>query len=216
MNTLEEIYTRSSNNEQYFKEYSQYLSQLLNGLDVAAVRKVTEIFLEARENDKFIYFAGNGGSASTSSHFCQDVSEIGRKINGKGFRCQSITDNVSALTAIGNDYDYESIFSKQIQYNFDEGDVLVVISASGNSPNVIDAVKLAKCKGGSTIGLIGFDGGQLAKICDHTVLIESRKGEYGPVEDMHLILNHMITSYLIMSLKEEVKKEEVKEEAKIE
>jgi len=80
---------------------------------------------------------------------------------------------------------------------------LVVISASGNSPNVIKAVNLAKEKGGIAIGLVGFDGGRLSEICDYVVHIQSKKGEYGPVEDIHLILNHMIVSYLMMELKKE-------------
>ena len=131
------------------------------------------------------------------------MGEIGRKIRGKGFRTQSINDNVAAVTAISNDYSYDNVFSMQIEYNFDHGDVLVVISASGNSPNVIKAVNLAKEKGGIAIGLVGFDGGRLSEICDYVVHIQSKKGEYGPVEDIHLILNHMIVSYLMMELKKE-------------
>ena len=159
--------------------------------------------MEARDKDKTIYFAGNGGSAATASHFAQDMSEIGRKIRGKGFKTQSINDHVSALTAISNDYGYDHVFSMQIQYHFDPGDVLVVISASGNSPNIIKAVELAKEKGGRTIALVGFDGGRLAQVCDQVIHIKSKKGEYGPVEDIHLILNHMIVSYLMMELKKE-------------
>ncbi len=129
------------------------------------------------------------------------MGEVGRKIRGKGFRTQSINDNVSTLTAISNDYSYDSVFSLQIQNSFDPGDVLVVISASGNSPNVVKAVELAKEKGGSTIALVGFDGGRLAQICDYVIHIQSKKSEYGPVEDVHLIVNHMIVSYLMMELR---------------
>jgi len=157
--------------------------------------------LEARDHDKTIYFVGNGGSAATASHFSQDMGEVGRKIKARGFRTQSLNDNVSALTAISNDYGYEQVFALQIQNNFDSGDVLVVISASGNSPNVVKAVELAKQIGGTTVGLVGFDGGRLAQICDHVVHVQSNKGEYGPVEDIHLVLNHMIVSYLIVELK---------------
>jgi len=203
MNTLEKFFEENSELTNYFINYREYLRNIIADIDLASVKAVVQTFLEARDNNKMIYFAGNGGSASTASHFCQDLSEVGRKIKGKGFRSQSITDNVSALTAIGNDYGYTDIFSMQIQYYFDPGDVLVVISASGNSANVINAVELAKEKGGKTIGLVGFDGGKLAKICDIVVHITSKKGEYGPVEDAHLILNHMITSYLIMWLKQE-------------
>ena len=204
MNTLEELYGQSKLQTEYFRKYCDYVRKLLSEIDTESVKKVVDCLLEARKNNKTIYFAGNGGSASTASHFAQDMGEIGRKIRGKGFRTQSINDNVSALTAISNDYSYDNVFSLQIEYNFDIGDVLVVISASGNSPNVIKAVNLAKEKGGSAIGLVGFeDGGRLAQICDHVVHIKSKKGEYGPVEDVHLILNHMIVSYLMMELKDE-------------
>jgi D-sedoheptulose 7-phosphate isomerase len=201
MNTIEEIYGQSSLQTDYFRKYCDYLRKLLLKIDVESVKRVVDCFLDARACDKTISFAGNGGSASTASHFAQDMGEIGRKIRGKGFRTQSINDNVSALTAISNDYSYDNVFSLQIEYNFDPGDVLVVISASGNSPNVIKAVNLAEEKGGKTVGLVGFeDGGRLAQVCDMVVHIRSKKGEYGPVEDIHLILNHMIVSYLMMAL----------------
>src|SRR3989338_2136781 len=203
MNTLEEIFEGSSVQTDYYRKYFDYLQKLISAIDTESVQRVVDCLLEARRNDKTIYFAGNGGSAATASHFAQDMGEIGRKIRGKGFRTQSINDNVAAVTAISNDYSYDNVFSMQIEYNFDHGDVLVVISASGNSPNVIKAVNLAKEKGGIAIGLVGFDGGRLSEICDYVVHIQSKKGEYGPVEDIHLILNHMIVSYLMMELKKE-------------
>src|SRR3990167_3537674 len=203
MNTLEEIFAQSSLQTDYFRRYCDYVRKLISEIDIESVKRVVDCLLKARENNKTIYFAGNGGSAATASHFSQDMGEVGRKINGKGFRTRSINDNVSALTAISNDYSYDHVFALQIQHSFDPGDVLVVISASGNSPNVIKAVELAKEKGGSTVALVGFDGGRLAKLCDHVVHIQSKKGEYGPVEDIHLILNHMIVSYLMMALKKE-------------
>ena len=203
MNTLEEIFTQSSEQSDYFRKYCDYVQKLISEINIDSVKAVVECFLEARRKDNTIFFAGNGGSASTCSHFAQDMAEVGRKIRGKGFRTQSINDNTAALTAISNDYSYQHVFSLQMQYSFDPGDVLVVISASGNSPNVIKAVELAKEKGGRTVALVGFDGGKLAKICDHVVHIQSKPGEYGPVEDIHLILNHMIVSYLMMELKKE-------------
>lgn len=203
MNTLEEIFKESSLQADYFRKYGDYVQKLISEIDIGSVKRVVDCFLEARKNDKTIYFAGNGGSASTASHFAQDMSEVGRKIRGKGFRAQSINDNASAMTAISNDYGYDQMFSLQIQHSFNSGDLLVVISASGNSPNVIKAVELAKERGGRTAALVGFDGGRLAQICDHVVHIKSQKGEYGPVEDVHLILNHMIVSYLMMELKKE-------------
>lgn len=146
------------------------------------------------------FFAGNGGSAATSSHFSQDLAEVGRKAGLNSFRTLSLTDNVPFLTAVGNDYGYVKVFSVQMAEVFNRDDVLVAISASGNSMNVIEAVKFAKKRGGITIGLVGFDGGRLGKMCDHVIHVISKKGEFGPVEDIHLILDHMITSFLTFAL----------------
>jgi D-sedoheptulose 7-phosphate isomerase len=86
----------------------------------------------------------------------------------------------------------------QMAYLFSEGDVLTVMSASGNSPNIVNAVEFAKKMGGKTIGFVGFDGGKLRDLCDHVIHVKSQNREYGPVEDIHLVLDHMITSYLIL------------------
>jgi|TARA_B100001964_G_scaffold243636_1_gene322199 D-sedoheptulose 7-phosphate isomerase len=202
MSNLERIYKAIDNDLDYFKNYSSYLGELLTFVDYKVISDVVNSILKARENEKAIYFAGNGGSAATAAHFAQDLGGVGRKAQAEGFRTCSLTDNVSLITALGNDYGYDKIFSVQVEEKFKYGDVLLVISASGNSPNIINAVASAKKIGGTTIGLVGFDGGKLANMCDHTILVKSQKGEYGPVEDMHMILNHMIISYLILYLKE--------------
>ena len=200
MNYLEQIFKESTNNNDFFTGYYNYLYELCKKLDNVTINEVINCFITARENKRTIFFAGNGGSAATASHFAQDLSEVGRKANVTGFKTISLTDNVSFLTAVCNDYGYEKIFSIQLAELFCKGDVLVVISASGNSPNVIEAVKYAQENGGITIGLVGFDGGKLLKMCDYVVHVAADKGEYGPVEDIHMILDHMITSFLIFNL----------------
>lgn len=164
---------------------------------------VSKCFLDAREKGATIFFVGNGGSAATASHFAQDLSEVGRKAKVRSFKTLSLTDNVSFLTAVGNDYGYDKVFLIQLLELFNKGDVFVAISASGNSPNVIEAVKFAKEKGGITVGLVGFDGGKLVDLCDHVIHVVSNKGEYGPVEDIHMTLDHMITSFLMLALGDE-------------
>lgn len=181
----------------YFAYYGEYIARLLSNLDLESVKNVVECFYKARERRSIIYFAGNGGSAATASHFAQDLGEVGRKTKGDLFRTISLTDNVSFITAMGNDYGYDKIFTGQMNNLFEKDDILVAISASGNSPNIVEAVRLAKQLGGTTVGLVGFDGGQLAELCDHVIHVETNKGEYGPVEDVHLIIDHMITSYII-------------------
>ena len=195
----------SGNSIDYFNMYSNYLSELLTSIDFKVVDDVVNCFIAARENKKTIFFAGNGGSAATASHFAQDLTEVGRKAGVAGFKTISLTDNVPFITAVGNDYGYDKIFSIQVSELFCKGDVLVVISASGNSTNVIEAVRYAKELGGTTVGLVGFDGGKLLRMCDYTIHIKTNKGEYGPVEDIHMTLDHMITSFLIFKLINEKK-----------
>ncbi len=198
---LQKILEQSEGLTDFYQSYVDYLHKLLSRIDGKSVEQVVNVFLEARKNAKTIYFVGNGGSAATASHFSQDLAQLGNKVKCEGFRVLSLTDNVSHITAVGNDYGYESIFTRQMEFLFNEGDVLVTISASGNSPNVINAAKLAQKRGGVAVALTGFDGGELGKLADHTILLQTPKGEYGPVEDAHLILDHIITSYLMHQLK---------------
>ena len=203
MNHLKQIFEEGMNETDYFTGYFNYLNDLQMKLNVADINDVINCFITAREKGKTIYFAGNGGSAATASHFAQDLGEVGRKANVKSFKTISLADNVSLITAIGNDYGYEKIFSIQLSGLFNKGDVLVVVSASGNSPNVIDAVKQANEMGGKTIGLVGFDGGKLLEMCDYVIHVKTNKGEFGPVEDLHMILDHMVTSFLVFKLMNE-------------
>ena len=196
MNHLEKSFKQSEGKVDYFKSYRLYLSDLLTWLDVDSIRDVIDCFLNARKNKKTIFFAGNGGSAATASHFAQDLAEVCKKTGSKCFRTLSLTDNVSFITALGNDYGYDEIFTGQLKNLYNTGDVLVAISASGNSPNVVEAVKMVKELGGPTVALVGFDGGVLAGLCNHVIHVAANKGEYGPVEDLHLVFNHMITSYI--------------------
>ena len=203
MNNLKDTFANSRDLGEFVLGYFNYLNVLQTKLNVTNINDVINCFITAREKGKTIYFAGNGGSAATASHFAQDLGEVGRKANVKSFKTISLADNVSLITAIGNDYGYEKIFSIQLSGLFNKGDVLVVVSASGNSPNVIDAVKQANEMGGKTIGLVGFDGGKLLEMCDYVIHVKTNKGEYGPVEDIHMILDHMITSFLAFKLMNE-------------
>ena len=194
------------NHTEYFNIYSSKVCSLIKNIDLDDVNRINDCFFNSRKNGRTIFFAGNGGSAATASHFVQDLSDVGRKANVKGFKTFCLTDNLSLLTTVFNDYGYEKTFSIQLSELFNEGDVLVVISASGNSPNVIEDVKQAKEMGGITIGLLGFDGGGLLKMCDYVIHTKTDKGEYGPVGGIHMILNHMITSFMVFKLMNEKKK----------
>lgn len=189
--------------EEYYKNYIHHLQELMLQTDKEALEDAVELFLEARTNGRTIFFVGNGGSASTASHFAQDLANLGRKLKVKLFKSLSLTDNVSHITAAGNDYGYENVFTNQMEGLFQEGDVLVAISASGNSPNVLAAVRMARELGGKTIGIVGFDGGKLKTVSDYSIHIRSEHGEYGAVEDCHSILNHFMTTYIASVLKNE-------------
>ena len=179
-----------------------YLIPLINNLDHLQIDAICQLFLSTREKGGTIYFAGNGGSASTASHFAQDLGQIGYKLKIRGFKTVCLNDSISIVTAIGNDFGYEHIFSIQINNSFGKNDTLVVLSASGNSPNVVNAVCAANDCGGTTVGLTGFDGGKLKSLCDHLVHVDTELGQYGPVESVHLIVNHIIFAYLLDYLDE--------------
>lgn len=201
-NRLEEIFQRAITAKQYFGKYHKYLNELLHRLDYKVMEEVAQLILEKSKDGQTIFLIGNGGSAATASHFALDLAQCSQPGAGLYFRAVSLADSAPLLTALGNDKGYEEIFAGQIQNIFRESDMLIAISASGNSPNVVVASRLAKELGGVTVGVVGFDGGALAQICDHVIHVPTSKGEYGPVEDIHLIINHMITSYLRMKLGE--------------
>ncbi len=197
-NKLTALFNENKDRNGYLKGYCRYLSDLLEKIDYASIEAVMDCLEDARTRSSIIFFAGNGGSAATASHFAQDLAEVGRKTGKACFKTMSLADGVPAMTAIANDYGYDAVFTGQMSGLFKERDVLVAISASGNSPNVVKAVEYAKTLGGITIGMVGFDGGKLARMCDHVIHVKTQWGEYGPVEDIHLVLDHMITSYFVL------------------
>jgi D-sedoheptulose 7-phosphate isomerase len=196
MNNVDKIYIETSNCEEFAEEYLGYLSRVLAELDRKEISVFSDILLAARERGAAIYFIGNGGSAATASHFANDIA-IGTRSFKKPFRVISLCDNQAVLTAIGNDNGYENIFYEQLQVLLKKGDVVVAISASGNSPNVIKGISYAKEVGATTVGLTAFDGGKLRKLADCSVHIPTLKGEYGPAEDGHMIIDHLVGNYLM-------------------
>jgi len=196
MNKIEEIFSKSKSGKGYAKQYVSYLSELLVDLDFKAMEEVIKVFQNARASENTIFLVGNGGSAATCSHFVEDLA-LGTFTEGKKpIKALSLTDNVAYITALSNDIGYENIFVAQMKNLFKKDDVLVAISVSGNSENVIKAIEYANNNGGISIGVLGFDGGKAKEICHHYIHVKTTKGEYGPVEDIHLILCHLIATYL--------------------
>ncbi len=173
------------------------MTYLLENID----RDVLETILKKLDSldckqDK-IYVIGNGGSAATASHIVNDLGVGLKRRNIKNFNIESLSDNMSVVTALANDIGYENIFYEQIKDRIFKNDVLIAISCSGNSPNIVNAVKYAKSVGTTVIGLTGFDGGELKDMSDIVYHIQTAKNEYGLVEDLHMIFDHIIYSYYI-------------------
>jgi D-sedoheptulose 7-phosphate isomerase len=177
-------------------EYVESFEKLLEQLDVMALERIVHHLRAARDNGATIYIAGNGGSASTASHWVNDLGKATKLAGRAPMRVMSLSDNISWLTALANDEGYDRVFSGQLENFARAGDVLVVLSASGNSPNLIQAVDLAQQRGVFTIGFLGFDGGRLKHQLDDHLWIPTDKGAYGMVESGHSLLCHILTSCL--------------------
>ena len=188
----------------FIKNYISNLTTLLNKIDLSVVENIINKLEEVHDSDGKVYIIGNGGSAATASHMANDLA-VGLKLREiRDFNVESLSDNSSICTAIANDIGYENIFYAQIKNKIKSNDLLIAISCSGNSANILKAVKYAKEKNVTIVGLTGFDGGELKYLADIKFHVDSNKGEYGLVEDIHMILDHIIYSYYI-SLKPETK-----------
>ena len=176
----------------------RYFARLVNLFDRVSCEEIARfarVLLDARARGSRIFFIGNGGSAATASHFANDLA-IGTKAWRRPFRVISLTDNVAVLTAVANDYGYHEIFTAQLKTLMEPHDVVVAISASGNSPSVVAAIEWANAHGAVTVGLTGFDGGRLRTLAAQCVHVPTEAGEYGPVEDLHMIFDHLVSTYL--------------------
>ena len=204
MNDLGELYSPTLSAQDYTLKYIKYLSELLSDIDFQSVEEVIKVFQDARSNGKTIFFVGNGGSAAACSHFSEELS-LGTFMEGKKpFKTLSLADNITYITALGNDIGYEDIYTGQLRCLLNKGDIVVGISGSGNSLNIIKAIDYSNSNGGITVGLVGSDGGKIKDICQYCIHIKTKKGVYGPVEDVHLILEHIISTYLMFKIREEV------------
>jgi len=197
MNNLERMVFDAKDIHEFSTNYIIYLTKLLERIDTNAIEACIEELEIAHKEQNTVFIIGNGGSAATSSHMANDLGTLAcNDERDKPFCVLSLTDNVAAITAAGNDFGFEDIFIRQLQTVYKPGDRLIVISASGNSENVIATAKWVKHRNGKVIGLVGFDGGKLKDYCDILIHIETPKGEYGPVEDAHMVLDHLISTWL--------------------
>jgi D-sedoheptulose 7-phosphate isomerase len=175
------------------EDYLTRLKAAVDALEREKLEELSALLLGAYRNDKQVFTVGNGGSASLASHMAADLAKNTIGPNMKRFRIMSLNDNASIVTALANDLGYERIFSEQLTNLIRAGDVLIVISASGNSPNILNAIRYAQTQSAAVVGLLGFDGGEAAKLADLAIVVES--WSYGIVEDLHLIINHILVEH---------------------
>lgn len=163
-------------------------------LDLDAITRIAKALETAEKKGSQVFVVGNGGSAATASHIATDWSKTAERKGKRLMRCMSLTDNVPFMTAIANDLGYDEVFVRQLENHLQSGDIVVIISGSGNSPNVVKAAKFAKKKGALTVGMTGFTGGKLRGLVDICLHINS--DQYGVIEDLHMAVGSILAFYL--------------------
>jgi D-sedoheptulose 7-phosphate isomerase len=183
--------------KKYSKEYIDNLRKCLNDMEpyfYDKIDKIIDIIVEARENHKTIYTMGNGGSGTTASHIVGDLAKGTIKKNKDRLKIISLTDNMAQVLAWANDSSYDEIFLEQLKNFLISGDVVIGISGSGNSMNVIKAMEYANSKNATTIGLTGYDGGKLQNVTKECIIVPSNNMQH--IEDVHMIIGHLLMSLL--------------------
>ena len=178
----------------HLQKYGTALCTEIMNIDAAEFERFLLLLKEAWRQDKQVFILGNGGSAGTANHFVCDFGKNAVREPGKRrFRILSLADNVERITAYGNDVDFSEIFRQQMINLLNLGDVVIAVSASGNSPNLVRACEYAKEQGASVVALAGMGGGAISRLADAKLVTEMR--EYEPIEDYHLIILHMVVCY---------------------
>jgi D-sedoheptulose 7-phosphate isomerase len=181
---------------EFVSGYLREMQRCLESLAPADIARFLESIERAYQDDRQIYIIGNGGSAATASHMACDLAKnVYPALSAtpvRRFRVTSLTDNVAMITALANDCGYERVFSEQLHNLLQKDDLVIAISASGNSPNIVEALALARQRGARTAALLGFDGGVVRDMVDVALVVASH--DYGHVEDLHLVLNHLVVA----------------------
>jgi D-sedoheptulose 7-phosphate isomerase len=193
--------TKSLHDDQthYLDSYLKGLQAMLDQLPLRDTEWLVKLLLDANAEGRTIFILGNGGSASTASHFACDLAKNTISAGVPRFRVVALTDNVPLITAWANDTAYSGVFVEQLDALVKPGDVVIGISGSGNSENVLEAIRLANARSAITVGMTGFDGGQLKELVALSIHIPHLNMEQ--VEDAHLILEHMVCTALRAELR---------------
>lgn len=180
------------------KNYIQQITLTINNINLDEIKNCCTVLLKAYEEEKNIFICGNGGSAATVSHFMCDINKGVSKGLDKKFKIFALTDNVPLITAYSNDQDYDEIFIEQLKNFYVKGDLIIGVSGSGNSKNILKAIEYVNNNNGTSIGWTGYDGGKLKKIVHHSVNANVLDMQIS--EDIHMILVHIIMKVLRKSL----------------
>lgn len=174
----------------FFQEYTGELKRTLDNLPFDKLQQVVDVLHKARIEGRQVFIMGNGGSASTATHMACDIGKNTATPGYPRMRAIALNDNMAFFSALANDNGYENVFSEQLLNLVQPGDIVLAISASGNSPNVLKAIETAKEHNAFTIGWSGYEGGKLSKLADLSIVVHNHCIEQ--VEDIHLMLEHMI------------------------
>jgi len=183
---------------EFIQQYISTLQLTMNQLPRQIIAEVIDLLQQARRRGSQVFILGNGGSASTASHFACDLAKNTRQEGLPHFRVIGLTDNMAMFSALANDGGYENVFSEQLTSLVKPGDIVIAISASGNSKNVIKAAEVAHNYEATVIGFTGFDGGRLGQLANINIHVKSNIIEH--VEDIHLMLEHLI----VKTIKEQI------------
>jgi D-sedoheptulose 7-phosphate isomerase len=179
-------------------DYTTGFTSVIESIDPADIERLVTLVRSAFDEGRKVFVAGNGGSAATASHMACDLAKTtlgkAKRLPARRIRALALSDNVPLITAWGNDVGYDCVFAEQLRNLAEPADLLIVISASGNSPNIVEAVKVAREIGLRTVALLGFDGGAVRSLVDHAVVVHS--SHFGYVEDAHSVISHLVTDLL--------------------
>ena len=196
MNRKEVKLFMSKNNQEIVGCVSDYLTELKKTIDALPMDRISSIITilqDAYRNNKKVFICGNGGSASTASHMVNDLAKGTIVKDKKRFRAISLCDNLPLMTAWANDDGYENMYVEQLQNLLENGDILIAISGSGNSPNILKAIEYANNHNATTIGLTGFQGGKLKSMVKECLVVPSNSMQR--IEDIHLVMGHLLMCY---------------------
>lgn len=201
MSEINKLSQKNTDIASFAESYFKNLTKVFTTLEKKSIIQIEREFLDLRKKNATLYVFGNGGGAATAMTMANDLGfDVLKKTGKKTFKIISLNDNSSVVTAIANDTSYDDIFLNQLKIHFRKNDKILIFSASGNSKNLIKAANWVKKRNGKVISILGFDGGKLKKISNLSIHIKTEKGDYGPVEDIQLIINHILAHWFQKNL----------------